>query len=440
MLIKKVLELNINGKMILNEKERTLSIQNDDYIKSQIDILRIWSYDNIIHVEAENGKIVTLINCIDCNIDYDNNITHLQYEHIFEGISINQYFVDNIKKYKVTFQDNFLLKEDIVGTVEKYNIKLGKDFIQIESNNETTNSNIFFNEFMNIYQFISVCVGYFPRIKSFELYQDNNIIYEHGQMPYFCYSSNDMLKKKYSLVNLNEILDIGEFILNWNNLKENIGRYPIIGLFMSQMIYNKYMEDFLVTLLQSIDGYCNSKIKDKLPEKSDKDRKTIEYLKKSIDEYNILNNDSKKKIKEYIEKYHNPCFKDYLRYLIDNYTLLQEIFYEEIQLENNKKYECDIYLGRNVFLDKCVNERNKISHMTKKDKEKLFELFQSVNAYYKWLLAYRIIILQEIGIEVDKERLRNILNQVRTDNKYKNSEFCEKCKNANNCIMNNKGE
>ena len=87
-----------------------------------------------------------------------------------------------------------------------------------------------------------------------------------------------------------------------------------------------------------------------------------------------------------------------------------------------------------------MNERNKISHMTKKDKEKLFELFQSVNAYYKWLLAYRIIILQEIGIEVDKERLRNILNQVRTDNKYKNSEFCEKCKNANNCIMNNKGE
>lgn len=414
--------------MILNAKERILSIQNDDYIKSQINILRIWSCNNIIHLEAENGEFITVINCIDCNIDYDNNITYLKYEHIFEGIKTNQYFVDNIKKYKVTFKDTILLEKDVVSSIEKYNIKLGRDFVEIESNSETTNSNIFFDKFMSIYQFISMCIGYFPRIKSFELYQNNNIIYEYGQMPYFCYSSDDMIEKEYGLVKLDDISDIGKFVLKLGSLKENIGKYPIIGLLISQMMYNKYIEDFLVTLLQSIDGYCNSKIKDKLPEKSDKDKKTIKYLEKNIDEYDILNNNSKKKIKEYIEKYHNPCFKDYLKYLIDNYTLLQEIFYEEIKLEGNKKCKCNLYSSKNVFLDKCVNERNKISHMTRKDKDKLFELFQSINAYYKWLLAYRIIILQEIGIKVDEERLRNILSKIRKNNQHENRELCDNCK------------
>lgn len=427
MLIKTVLELDINGKMILNEKERTLSIQNDDYLKSQIDIMRIWSYDNVIHLEAENGKFITLINCIDSNIDYDNNIMYLKYEHIFEGIKTNKCFVDNIKKYKVILQDNILLEKDVVSRMGKYDIKLGRDFIEIESKNGTTNSNILFEKFLSIYQFISVCTGYFPRIKSFELYQNNNIIHEYGQMPYFCYSSDDMIKKEYGLVKLEDISDIGKFVLKLGRLKENIGKYPIIGLFLSQMVYNKYMEDFLVTLLQSIDGYCSSKIKDKLPEKSDKDKKTIKYLKKNIDEYDMLNNNSKKKIKEYIEKYHDPCFKDYLKYLIDNYTLLQEIFYEEIKLESNKKSKCNLYLSENVFLDKCVNERNKISHMTQKDKDKLFELFQSINAYYKWLLAYRIIILQEIGIEVDRKRLTKILGKIRRDNQYKKRELCDNC-------------
>lgn len=66
--------------------------------------------------------------------------------------------------------------------------------------------------------------------------------------------------------------------------------------------------------------------------------------------------------------------------------------------------------------------------MTRKDKDKLFELFQSINAYYKWLLAYRIIILQEIGIKVDEERLRNILSKIRKNNQHENRELCDNCK------------
>ena len=63
------------------------------------------------------------------------------------------------------------------------------------------------------------------------------------------------------MVDINDVNNFDKIMKVWKNLKEEVGKYPILGLFISQMKENHYLEYILVTLLQSIDGYGCVKIK-----------------------------------------------------------------------------------------------------------------------------------------------------------------------------------
>ena len=126
-----------------------------------------------------------------------------------------------------------------------------------------------------------------------------------------------------------------------------------------------------------------------------------------------------------------------MKYLIDNSKEYSyKIFEEEIYLsvlnkEEKEKFKCNLYVDKESFLTKSINERRKISHMSKK--ENVFKNLQGLIAYYKWLLIYRITIIKELGTNIDESMLQNCINRIRYRNKKNNQDKCNECKHYNDC-------
>lgn len=439
MKIKQIIELrNIEKEIIdLDIKNRILLITFSDYIKQQMIALRIFGIEKNIHVITDDDRIITLVNMISCTTDDEKLISYIKFDHIFIGINIENEKIDDINKYIVTFDNKNITKENKHFEYNSYQITLGKNFVEITDELQKRDSDEYLSAFLEIYELICLFVGYFPLIKKIEIYIDNNVIEEYGDLVYLYYSSNDIMHNSFSLVDINDINNFDKIMEIWKNLKEEVGEYPILGLFISQMKSNHYLEYILVTLLQSIDGYGSVKIRNKLSGKSEKDKRIIEFLIKSINSYAEISKKDKEKVCKYINNYNNPCFEDTLRYLIDNNNFSKKIFFEEIYLnklyKNEDKNECGLYIEKNSYLIKSVNERNKVSHMS--IKTNTFNNLQSKIAYYKWLLTYRVILIQELGININDERFKSCLNKIRRMNKRINYEICDRCKYKAKCIL-----
>lgn len=439
MKIKQIIELrNIENEIIdLDVENRMLAITFSDYIKQQMIIFRILGIEKNLHVTTDDNRIITLVNMISCNTDDEKLISYIKFDHIFIGANIEDEKIDDIEKYIAIFENKNITKENKYFEYNNYQITLGNNFVELTDKLQKGDSNEYLSVFLEIYELICLFIGYFPLIKKIEIYADNNVIEEYGDLVYLYYSSNDIIHNSFSLVDIKDINNFDKIIKVWKNLKEEVGKYPILGLFISQMKDNHYLEYILVTLLQSIDGYGSVKIKNKLSEKSEKDKKIIEFLLKSINSYAEINKKDKGKVCKYIGNYHNPCFEDMLRYLIDNNDFSKKIFFEEIYLnklyKNEDKNECGLYIEKNSYLIKSVNERNKVSHMS--IKTNTFNNLQSKIAYYKWLLIYRVIIIQELGININDQRFKSCLNKIRRINKRINCEICDRCKYKVECIL-----
>lgn len=435
MKIKQIIELkNIENEIInLNIENRVLSITFSDHIKQQMIAFRILGIEKNLHVITDDNRIITLVNMISCNTDDEELISYIKFDHIFIGANIEDEKIDNIDKYIVIFENKNITKENKYFKYNNLQITLGNNFVELTDKLQKGDSDEYLSVFLEIYELICLFIGYFPLIKKIEIYIDNNVIEEYGDLVYLYYSSNDIIHNSFSLVDINDINNFDKIIKVWKNLKEEVGKYPILGLFISQMKDNHYLEYTLVTLLQSIDGYGSVKIKNKLSKKSEKDKKIIKFLLESINSYDEINKKDKEKVCKYINNYHNPCFEDTLRYLIDNNDFSKKIFFEEIYLNKLYKNECGLYIEKNSYLTKSVNERNKVSHMSIKTNS--FNNLQSKIACYKWLLAYRVIIIQELGININDERFKLCLNKIRRMNKRINYEICDRCKYKAECIL-----
>ena len=278
MKVKQIIELrNIENEIIdLDIKNRILLITFSDYIKQQMIALRIFGIEKNIHVITDDDRIITLVNMISCTTDDEKLISYIKFDHIFIGINIENEKIDDINKYIVTFENKNITKENKHFEYNSYQITLGKNFVEITDELQKRDSDEYLSAFLEIYELICLFVGYFPLIKKIEIYIDNNVIEEYGDLVYLYYSSNDIMHNSFSLVGINDINNFDKIMEIWKNLKEEVGEYPILGLFISQMKSNHYLEYILVTLLQSIDGYGSVKIRNKLSGKSEKDKRIIE--------------------------------------------------------------------------------------------------------------------------------------------------------------------
>lgn len=69
--------------------------------------------------------------------------------------------------------------------------------------------------------------------------------------------------------------------------------------------------------------------------------------------------------------------------------------------------------------------------MSKKDNT--FNDFQILIAYYKWLLMYRVVLIKNIGANVDNLMLDKCINRTRWINKNYNTDNCSTCKHNADC-------
>jgi hypothetical protein len=424
------MKLDIDKKILIikysDEKERAIIFFH----------LSLVLYDNLKCINKYNEKI-TLYNILEKYENIDNGEFCVKLERIFVGIHTDDDIIDNISRVDIEIKDIIVGVDEFNSSYNNYEIFLKSKVISIMIKNAITKTNKeYFKDFFDIYQFLAICIGYFPRISKIKLYREEKIIEEYGELVYMYDSSFRILNNKFSLINFSSMNNFGKLIDNWVRLREKLGRYPILGLFVSQMKYNAYTDYMLVNLLQSIDGYATAMLKEKmLLNKTEKDIKIIKFLTEKVIELNLNSNDSSK-ITKYIENYHNPTFENYLRSLMERNRYTKFIFFEEELLNQvSNSNECCLYENKNNCITKAVNERNKISHMTNKEPRKLYSVYQQNVYYYKWLIFYRIIILEDIGVTIDEENLKICLDKMQKNNRKYGFEICNTCRYRENCII-----
>ena len=421
-----------NEKISLNLEERILSINFNNIIKLQCIRNIFLGRKGNVHIISEDNKFITLVNIISWNTDEFLTL-FLRFEYVYIGSNVEEK-INSINRYIVTFENLNMIKVSKNFEHNNYKCRLENNFIQLTNKSKKCNSKEFLEEFFIIYEVICLLIGYFPKIQKVELDCEDSIIEEYSDLVYLYNSSSDIIHNKFSLVDINNLNGLGRLIYRWKTLKSKLGDYPIWGLFVSQMNDNHYLDYMLGILLQSIDGYCEIKLKKELLKKSEKDKKIIKYLVDNIMKYDSISNSDKKKVCKFLKDYHNPCFENYLRKLISNNKKYSDkIFYEEIYLDKlyENQTECNLYVGKNSFLTKSINERRKISHMSKKDNT--FNDFQILIAYYKWLLMYRVVLIKNIFLILYDFMLDKCISRIRWINKKYNTDKCSTCKYNADC-------
>jgi len=270
-----------------------------------------------------------------------------------------------------------------------------------------------FKEFLNLFELIFLFYGYFPRISRISIENDFGEIIHINKDNYLTYKyvTSKQHKKVYNkLIDINKLHNLTEIMNKWIELKNNIG-LCISGLLMSQMDDLKYIDVINVVLLQSIDGYITNKIYLNKYENTNVNIGNIDNPK-----YKLMKNCTKRE-KE------NIHFSEKLKIFIKDY--IQLIFDKESN--NNCNRFNNVF---DEFIIKCVNSRNRLSHMNYDASKKYFTGIENIYAFYKLLLIFRLNLIHDLTLEKFIIKSNINLNVYYTDKWY-----IENCNLCNNCIQ-----
>ena len=268
---------------------------------------------------------------------------------------------------------------------DNFNYIITKNLKHIEiRTSHLLDSTKMFEEFLNFFELIFLFYGYFPKISKITV--ENNLgkiipINKEKYLTYKYVTSNQHKKTYNKLIDINSISNLSQVISNWIALKNELG-LCISGLLMAQMDDLKYIDVVNVVLLQSIDGYITNHIFSNLNRYDDENvtifkegsKNTKKIKNCSDDEKNSIN--FRNKLKLFI--------KDYGKIVLKNEYQKKNI---NVSFTNIKK-----------FLNKCVNSRNRLSHMNVKNKENYFKGIENVYAFYKLLLIFRLNLIFDLNL------------------------------------------
>lgn len=71
-----------------------------------------------------------------------------------------------------------------------------------------------------------------------------------------------------------------------------------------------------------------------------------------------------------------------------------------------------------IFLYKAKNHRNYYSHLNINERKNMFEKMQINYAYWKIIIAYRLLLLEYLGVKYDKDLLKEIIRDINTYKKH----------------------
>jgi len=303
---------------------------------------------------------------------------------------------------------------EIIFTRQGFEYSITKNMKHIEiKTNELKDSTEMFEEFLNFFELVFLFYGYFPKISKISVKTYSGEILSINKEKYLTYKyvSSKQHKKTYNkLIDINEINNLSDIMNNWIELKNDLG-LCISGLLMAQMDDLKYIDVINVVLLQSIDGYITNKIYLNKYENTNVNIGNIDNPK-----YKLMKNCTTRE-KE------NIHFSEKLKIFIKDY--IQLIFDKESN--NNCNRFNNVF---DEFIIKCVNSRNRLSHMNYDASKKYFTGIENIYAFYKLLLIFRLNLIHDLTLEKFIIKSNINLNVYYTDKWY-----IENCDLCNNCIQ-----
>lgn len=363
-----------------------------------------------IKVRTLKNKIYTLFDCFYTICGNNELYIHLIFSEIVrENVNVRNFKCD---KLIVEFENTSIIKnkdfsENIDFDLNDISIKhlINKEKYEvIISSKNVENTEILFSYFADYFELISIIIGYFPTIVK--------KTYKNGKKEYVV--ENETIDKyitcdSYKKNDFGFLKKIGNdsFKNSYINYRK-FSKKAILQLsmyFISAMKKQPYIEIKVVNILQTLDGIYNkltafeNKQEDFSEDMNNEIKEEINKLDFSIIKKKYGNNIKiNERINNCINRMNFTQYRKKLKNMFkyDNYLL----FKEERKKDNNP------FIKYDDFITKCYNSRNKLSHVDEKDVCLVGN--ENTTYIYKLTLLFRLLILQEIGLQ--KEINMSLLN------------------------------
>ena len=399
--------------IILNDKKEIPVEQfydDDDGIKlyltdelhGALDLLT--AYREFVHLDkikirTDTDEIWTLFDCCYILRKKDRQYIHLYYYSFVENDVDSRNFLCN--KLSAEFE----ISKSLINRIFSENIDFIVDDIRIKHDVDDDNCTIIisstsvktydelFGYFIIYLELLNFIFGYFPKIKAITYFLDDNKIilneeladkyisadkYTHRDECFVCNIDNNTFKNafiKYKLFSKKVELQINMY-------------------FIATMRKNSYIEIDIVNILQILDG-----IYDQLSifENQTEDycvEMNIDIINKIKDmDFSVINEKygSDININERIVKSIERMYKINYGKKLKNMFKFDSYFVFKEEKKGQKPF---IKYGK--LIGKCVNSRNKISHVVSIDE--CFNAMENAVYIYKFILIFRLLILQEIDL------------------------------------------
>lgn len=393
----------LNGTMYLKIDENTkISLKNYLY-RTEYDDDNINRYISVIPQFMYIGKEYVV-----------DNITNIKAITICFG---------NSKVVDLDFRISRILNWNFSSKFKNNDIVFKKNIFEIKFKKYTTKLEIQ-DTFYSFIELLWIFYGFVPNIKFIQYDTQDIVIKEYFKMADIYYTTKEFFLDFNRIIDISKIKDWEKLIKSWNKIREEY-KESFLGLMVSQMKNNTYIDMRLCNTLQAIDGFSSKFLAGQNDMKKSKYIDSVIRLLKNNDDY-------KKNIEEVLTNAKTLSFKERIRKMLE-YDKDNLIFYEEKLLEEtfrNKENKCKVFLKENKFLNKSINERNRLSHMVKKSE--LFSQIENKYYYWKYILLYRIVLVSKLNIEyaIDKENYRRNLESMH--NWLVENKKCNKCKYLKN--------
>lgn len=390
----------------LSDKEEGIKFYVTKLVRDNFDILlglRQTVSLNKIYVRTLKNKVYTLFNCFYTVRGSDDLFIHLVFNEIVrEKVDVRN-FECNQLIVEFDYTGNLKSKEfseDINFTIDDVTIKhlINKNKYEvIISSLRVKNTEELFSYFADYFELINLIIGYFPTITK-TTYKLNSKVY---------IVENDVVNK-YVTADEYRKRDLG-FLNNLDNetfknayIKyRDFSKRALLQLsmyFMSTMKKKSYIEINVVNILQTLDGLYNklTVFENKTEDFSKEMNEDIVDYIKTIDFKHInkkYGNDTNINDK-IISSINRMNYISYRKKLKNMFKYGQYVVFKEEKKNNNLPF-----IKYDTLIEKCVNSRNKFSHVDEKENY-LFEI-ENVVYIHKLILIFRLLVLEEIGL--DKE-------------------------------------
>lgn len=317
-----------------------------------------------------------------------------------------------LKRIKNKTNGKSVLLPDIFHNIEavienvRYTIQDNSDVVKIILESNVRNNEELDEEFFKLYAYINVVIGYYPELLSGVEFDVKDLAekYKTGEkhiyndVCFICRITSDNFKKSYE-----------NFLKLYDKISFQIDYYSVT----TSKIGDWYCQIAIVNILQCLDGLykCLEITENNRKYLTGTQAKKVKEIINNSKTQSIFQNESEEKREKLENKLKERIRESICRVEEENYiTKLTNLFNDIEKKYRVFHFEDDETLEN--FIIRCKNTRNKFSHASNEIKdEEQFNGIESAFYLYKLILVFRLLIIDEIGLDklIDKEHLKKLI-------------------------------